>query len=50
MAPLIVLALILLIFGLGFVLKALWFVAVILLVAWAVGFLMRGAESRWYRW
>ncbi|MGN6475235.1 MAG: hypothetical protein ACTHK4_16505 [Mycobacteriales bacterium] len=35
----------------GFALHALWVVAVILFVAWLVGFAVRAGEgSRWYRW
>jgi hypothetical protein len=48
---LVVLLLILVLFGAGFAVKALWIVAVILLVLWLIGFLARGAEgARWYRW
>ena len=37
--------------GLGFVVHALWIVAVVLLCVWLLGFVMRGAENaRWYRW
>ncbi|AJE81153.1 MULTISPECIES: hypothetical protein [Streptomyces] len=56
MVPLlVVLLLILILFGLGFALKALWFVAIAVLVLWALGFLLRstssgGKRSRWYRW
>jgi len=35
----------------GFAVHALWVIAVILLVAWLVGFMIRGGEgARWYRW
>ncbi|MBT2378565.1 hydrophobic protein [Streptomyces sp. CB00316] len=56
MVPLIlVLLLILLLFGAGFALKALWWIAVILLAVWVVGFFVRpaaggGRRGRWYRW
>jgi hypothetical protein len=38
--------------GLGFVLHALWWVALIALILWLAGFLFRsgGGSSRWYRW
>ncbi|MCX4744214.1 hydrophobic protein [Kitasatospora sp. NBC_01287] len=54
-ALLIVLLLALLLFGLGFALKILWWVAVIVLVVWLIGFIARttdagGSRSRWYRW
>jgi hypothetical protein len=55
MVPLLlVLLLALILFGAGFALKALWWIAVIVLVVWVLGFVMRsaggGGRSRWYRW
>ncbi|MET9543883.1 MULTISPECIES: hydrophobic protein [unclassified Streptomyces] len=56
MVPLlIVLLLALVLFGAGFALKALWFVAAVVLVLWLLGFVMRsagagGRRGRWYRW
>ncbi|WP_374984609.1 DUF5670 family protein [Streptomyces fradiae] len=56
MVPLLlVLLLVLILFGVGFALEALWWIAVILLVVWLLGFVMRSADSagkrgRWYRW
>jgi hypothetical protein len=56
MVPLLlVLLLALLLFGAGFAVKALWWIAVIVLVVWALGFVMRpaagaGKRGRWYRW
>ena len=48
---LLVLLLVLLFGGLGFAVHALWFLAVIFLIAWVAGFAFRGGEgSRWYRW
>jgi hypothetical protein len=52
---LIVLVLALILFGAGFALKILWWLAVIVLVVWALGFVFRGAgtggrRGRWYRW
>ena len=50
-ALLAVLLLILILGILGFaVVKVLLWVAAILLIIWLVGFFMRGAEGRWYRW
>jgi hypothetical protein len=50
-ALLLVLLLILILGAAGFALKVLWIFALILLVLWLVGFLVRGAEgARWYRW
>ncbi|MEU6079384.1 hydrophobic protein [Streptomyces sp. NPDC047108] len=56
MVPLLlVLLLALLLFGAGFAIKALWWIAVIVLVVWLLGFVMRstgagGRRGRWYRW
>ena len=55
MGPLlIVLLLALVLFGAGFAVSVLWWVAVVVLVLWLLGFLARpGAGSsrgRWYRW
>ncbi|MGW5001382.1 DUF5670 family protein [Streptomyces hydrogenans] len=51
-ALLLVLLLALLLFGAGFAFKALWWIAVIVLVLWLVGFVARpkGGTGRWYRW
>lgn len=56
MVPLLlVLLLALILFGAGFAANVLWWVAVIVLVFWLVGFVARGtgsggARGRWYRW
>lgn len=56
MLPLLmVLLLVLILFGAGFSLKALWWIAVIVLAIWALGFVFRsagtcGVRGRWYRW
>jgi hypothetical protein len=57
MALLIAVLLIALILGgLGFAVKALWIVALIVLVGWLLGFVLRspgtagGPRRRWYRW
>ena len=52
---LLVLLLALILFGAGFALKALWWVAVVVLIVWALGFVIRpaangGRRGRWYRW
>jgi hypothetical protein len=52
---LLVLLLAVLLFGAGFAVEALWWVAVIVLAFWLLGFLWRGTtatgtRSRWYRW
>lgn len=56
MVPLlIVLLLALILFGAGFAVKILWWVALAVLVLWLLGFVMRstpsgGSRGRWYRW
>ncbi|GAA0453065.1 hydrophobic protein [Streptomyces stramineus] len=56
MVPLLlVLLLALLLFGAGFAVKVLWWVAVVVLVVWLLGFVARstgpsGGRGRWYRW
>lgn len=56
MLPIIlVLLLALILFGAGFALKALWWIAVIVLAIWLIGFFVRpaghgGKRGRWYRW
>ena len=50
-----VLLIVLLLGGFGFALHVLWWIALILLVVWLVGFVVRGTtaggtRSRWYRW
>ena len=52
---LLVLLLALLLGGLGFAVHVLWWIALIVLIIWIVGFFARGAgaggaRSRWYRW
>jgi hypothetical protein len=40
----------LLLFGAGFALHLLWWIAVIALVIWLVGLLAHEPHGRWYRW
>jgi hypothetical protein len=52
---LLVLLLAVVLFGAGFAIKVLWWIALAVLVIWLLGFLMRsttttGTRSRWYRW
>ncbi|WP_274565183.1 hydrophobic protein [Streptomyces spiramyceticus] len=52
---LLVLLLALILFGAGFAMKVLWWIAVAVLVIWLLGFLVRstsatGTRARWYRW
>lgn len=50
MVILLAFLIVLLLFGLGFALKALWFLAIAALILWLLGFVVSGAESRWYHW
>ncbi|MEV4443569.1 hydrophobic protein [Streptomyces sp. NPDC049577] len=47
---LLVLLLAVILFGIGFAVKVLWWVALIVLVLWLLGFLVRSGGGRWYRW
>ncbi|MCK1819006.1 hydrophobic protein [Streptomyces sp. XM83C] len=53
---LLVLLLAVILFGVGFAVKALWWIALAVLVVWLLGFLFRstsaagGGRARWYRW
>ncbi|MFI6350076.1 hydrophobic protein [Streptomyces sp. NPDC050560] len=54
-ALLVVLLLALILFGAGFAVQALWWIAVVVAVVWLLGFVIRPAASggrrgRWYRW
>ena len=54
-AVLLVLLLALILFGAGFALKVLWWVALAVLLLWLLGFLVRGTTAaggrgRWYKW
>ncbi|MFB6826614.1 hydrophobic protein [Streptomyces virginiae] len=53
MVPLfLVLLLVLILFGAGFAVKILWWVAIAVLILWLIGFVARpkGSSGRWYRW
>jgi hypothetical protein len=51
-----VLLLALLLFGIGFAVHVLWWIAIVVLVIWILGFFVRSVEGagsrrgRWYRW
>ena len=50
-AILLVLLLALVLGGLGFAMHVLWWIALVVLAIWLVGFFVRSVEgSRWYRW
>ncbi|CAN3977817.1 hydrophobic protein [Kitasatospora purpeofusca] len=51
----LVLLLVFLLFGLGFAVKVLWWVGLVVLAIWLLGFIARGTNAtgsrgRWYRW
>jgi len=54
---LIALLIVLILGGLGFALHVLWWIAIVALILWLLGFLLRvgedaagGRRGRWYRW
>lgn len=50
---LLVLLLALILGGLGFAVHVLWWIALVVLVIWLIGFVVRvgeGTSRRWYRW
>ena len=47
---LLFLILIAILFGAGVALHALWWIAVIALVLWVIGFVARPSGGRWYYW
>ena len=49
-ALLLFLLLTLALFGVGFTVKALWWVALFMFVIWAIGIVAHGTDRRWYRW
>ena len=50
MAVVLALLIVALLFGLGFAVKILWWVAIFALALWIIGFFAAGAERRWYHW
>src|SRR2546421_9399299 len=50
MAALLLLLLVAILFGLGFVVKALLWVALVMAVLWVLGWGVRPAGGRWYYW
>ncbi|MFF6987453.1 hydrophobic protein [Streptomyces sp. NPDC010273] len=52
---LLVLLVVLILFGAGFAVQILWWIALAVLALWLLGFLVRGTSAsagrrRWYRW
>jgi hypothetical protein len=50
MALFLALLLVVILFGLGFAVKALFWVAVLAALLWVIGFFLSAPEARWYRW
>lgn len=54
-ALLVALIVVIILFGLGFASHVLWWIAIVALVIWLLGFLFRAGEAaggrrRWFRW
>ena len=49
-ALLLALLVVLILFGVGFTLHVLWWIAIAALVLWAIGLVARGSGRRWYYW
>jgi hypothetical protein len=48
---LLILILAIILAGLGFAVHLLWWLAIIVAIVWALGFIFRGGTGRrWYRW
>ncbi|MFF5504995.1 hydrophobic protein [Streptomyces roseolus] len=47
---LLVLLLILVLFGAGFAVEVLWYIALAVPVIWVLGYFVRGSQGRRYRW
>lgn len=50
MAAIILLLLIAILFGVGFAVKALLWIAIVLLALWLIGWLAHPTGRRWYYW
>ena len=50
MTAFLILLLVAFLFGAGFALNILWYVAIAALILWFIGFIAHGPERRWYRW
>jgi hypothetical protein len=49
-ALLLALLVVLILFGAGFALHLLWWIAIIALVVWLIGLVARSGSGRWYYW
>ena len=50
LALILVALLALVLFGIGFSLHLLWWIAIVVAVIWLIGFAIRPGGGRWYRW
>ncbi|MGO9875417.1 MAG: hydrophobic protein [Acidimicrobiia bacterium] len=50
MVVLLALLVVAVLFGLSFMVKVLWVVALAALALWIIGFVVAGSERRWYHW
>ena len=50
LALLLVALLALILFGVGFTIHVLWWIAIVVAVVWLIGFMVRPRGGRWYRW
>ena len=48
--PLVVALLALILFGIGFTVHLLWWIAIVVAVIWLIGFAVRPGGGRWYHW
>ncbi len=49
-ALLLVALLALILFGVGFSIHLLWWIAIVVAVLWLIGFVVHPGGGRWYRW
>jgi hypothetical protein len=49
-ALILFLILVAILFGAGFAVNLLWWIAIIALVLWLIGFMVRPGGRRWYYW
>jgi hypothetical protein len=50
LALLLALLLVIVLFGVGFAIHVIWWLAIALLVIWLIGLVARGDGRRWYYW
>jgi Family of unknown function (DUF5670) len=50
LAVVLVALLALILFGLGFTVHLLWWIAIVLAIVWLIGFFVHSGGRRWYGW